>query len=109
MKTRDILGHIDCPTCGTAKGMRVTADKNGDPFGFCEANCGQQLRVGGDKRRVRDFVARHPWAAAPVTGPAPAPAPVTVTAPKAPEPEPKPQRKPVADPFEFLYRKGAAA
>lgn len=109
MKTRDILGHIDCPTCGTAKGMRITADKNGDPFGFCEANCGQQLRVGGDKRRVRDFVARHPWAAAPGTGPEPAQKPVTVTAPKAPEPEPKPQRKPVANPFDFLMQKGAAA
>lgn len=58
-----VLGYIDCPACGTAKGMRITPDKNGDPFGFCEAECGQQLRVGGDKRRVRSFVARYPWAA----------------------------------------------
>lgn len=107
MKTRDILGHIDCPTCGTAKGMRITADKNGDPFGFCEANCGQQLRIGGDKRRVRDFVARHPWAGQPVTEPTPEKKPVTVTAPKSQEPEPKPQRKQVANPFDFLLKAGA--
>lgn len=110
MKTRDILGHIDCPTCGTAKGMRITADKNGDPFGFCEANCGQQLRVGGDPRRVRDFVGRYPWAKpGTVTAPAPAAPPVTVTGDKAPEPEPKPKRQPVANPFDFLLQKGAKA
>lgn len=40
--------------------MRITEDKNGDPFGYCEANCGQQLRIGGDKRRVRDFFNRYP-------------------------------------------------
>jgi hypothetical protein len=83
------LGHIDCPTCGTAKAMRITHDKNGDPFGFCEDGCGQQLRIGGSPMRVRAFVARYPFAAkgatAPVTvteNPAPAvPVPVTETAP----------------------------
>jgi hypothetical protein len=68
--TKHILGHIDCPTCGKAGAMRVTADRNGDPFGFCEDGCGQQLRVGGKPGRVRAFVARYPWAA---------PNPVTVT------------------------------
>lgn len=34
---REVLGHIDCPACGTAGGMRVTLDKNAEPFGFCEA------------------------------------------------------------------------
>ncbi len=60
---KEILGHIDCPSCGTAKGMRVTHDKNGEPFGYCEAECGQQLRVGGDRHRVKAFLARFPWAA----------------------------------------------
>lgn len=111
MKTREILGHIDCPTCGTAKGMRITADKNGEPFGFCEANCGQQLRVGGDKRRVRDFVARHPWAA-PVTEQPAATKPVTVTEQPKPvqvqEQKPAaPKRQTVANPFDFLLQKGA--
>lgn len=69
---KEILGHIDCPSCGTAKGMRVTHDKNGEPFGYCEAECGQQLRVGGDRYRIKAFLARFPWAAqkeepAPVT------------------------------------------
>lgn len=92
MKEREILGHIDCPTCGTAGGMRVTKDKNGDPFGYCEANCGQQLRIGGDKRRVRDFIARFPWAGG-------AENPVTVTDTKtAPEPVKEPEQKPQAMP-----------
>lgn len=60
MKDRTILGHIDCPTCGMAAAMRISEDKNGDPFGYCEANCGQQLRIGGDRRRVRDFFNRYP-------------------------------------------------
>lgn len=94
MKEARILGHIDCPTCGTVGGMRITADKNGDPFGYCEAECSQQLRIGGDARRVRKFLARYPWAAGgeaeTVTDPKPAAAPVTVP---APEPKPKPKPK----------------
>jgi hypothetical protein len=60
-------------------GMRVTRDKNGAPFGFCE-NCAAQLRVGGNARRVRLFERLHPWAAegaVPVTVAAPVAAPVT--------------------------------
>lgn len=57
---KDILGYITCPTCGTAKGMRVSKDKNGDPFGFCEAECEQQMRVGGKRSRVRKFVENYP-------------------------------------------------
>jgi hypothetical protein len=60
---KTILGRIDCPSCGYKDGMRVTHDKNSNPFGYCDASCGQQLRIGGDPRRVRDFIARHPWAA----------------------------------------------
>ena len=108
MKNQAILGHIDCPTCGTVKGMRITQDKNGHPFGYCEAECSQQLRIGGDVRRVRKFLARFPWAAG--TEPAPAAAPVTATAP-APEPKPAPapaskpaaaQRSSMADALAFL-------
>lgn len=96
--SKAVLGHIDCPTCGTAKGMRVTHDRNGEPFGYCEAKCSQQLRVGGDKSRVADFVARYPWAAGPgaaptVSAPVPAPAPAGSAAAKpAPEHKPEPQR-----------------
>jgi hypothetical protein len=63
-----ILGHIDCPTCGTVAGMRITHDKNSEPFGYCEFGCRQQLRIGGDKSRVTKFVSRYGWAAGlPVT------------------------------------------
>lgn len=115
MKTREVLGHIDCPSCGTAKGMRITHDKNGEPFGYCEAECSQQLRIGGDARRVRKFVERHPWAAAPGTGTAQPSAPAPVTEVKAtpaavPVTGTKPAAAPVtvaapvkkAGPFDFL-------
>lgn len=96
MATREILGHIDCPTCGTANGMRITHDKNGEPFGYCDAECNQQMRIGGDARRVKKFLARYPWAAgaAPVsdTGPAPAPEATPKPAPaQAPAPKAKPK------------------
>lgn len=64
--------------------MRITHDKNGHPFGYCEAECSQQLRIGGDVRRVRKFLARFPWAAGtgePATAPAAPAAPVTATVP----------------------------
>jgi len=60
MATGEILGHIDCVSCGHDRGMRITEDKNGDPFGFCEANCDQQLRIGGKARRVELFYKQHP-------------------------------------------------
>lgn len=111
MKTRDILGHIDCPICGTAKGVRITLDKNDEPFGFCEAECLQQFRIGGNARRVQKFIDRYPWAA-PVTAQPAAAKPVTVTEPPKPvqvqEPKPPaPKRQPVANPFDFLLQKGA--
>lgn len=110
MAEKQILGHIDCPTCGTAHGMRVTLDKNGEPFAFCEAECNQQLRIGGNARRVRKFVERYPWAAGKAEAPAPAPAPVTAPAPapaKAPAPAPA-KPKAVANPFDFLMNQGKA-
>lgn len=122
MGEKKILGHIDCPACGTAKGMRITPDKNGHPFGYCEAECSAQLRIGGDSRRVAAFLKRYPWAAGqPVTETITAPAPATTPTPAAPSkqekkaepvtpPVPvKAARKPVANPFDFLLQKGNQA
>jgi hypothetical protein len=80
-QNKPILGHIDCPTCASQLGMRITHDRNGDPFGYCEHFCGQQLRIGGSSHRVSKFLARYPWAARSphVQAPSPVPAPVTVT------------------------------
>lgn len=106
MKNQTVLGHIDCPTCGTKGGMRITHDKNGHPFGYCEAECSQQLRIGGDVRRVRKFLARFPWAAG--TEPAKEAAPVTATAP-APAAPPVPPAKPKStNPFDFLLNSAKA-
>lgn len=118
---REVLGHIDCPCCGTAKGMRITPDRNGAPFGYCEATCNAQLRVGGDARRVAAFVARYPWAAGkplaaePPTVTAPAPAPAEPPAPAKPKAQAKAAPAPVAapapakkrasvGPFDFLMK-----
>lgn len=117
MSEKTTLGHIDCPTCGTKGGMRITHDKNGEPFGYCEDGCMQQMRIGGKPRRVAAFVARYPWAAGkalapvpakpvtvPESTPAPAPAkPVTVKAkPPAPAPAPVPAKPKSANPFDYL-------
>lgn len=106
MAEKEVFGHIDCPTCGTAKGMRITHDKNGHPFGYCEAECSQQMRIGGDARRVKQFLARYPWAAgaapAPVTTAAPAPA-LDVKPVPVPEKKPAPApRNPFDDVVKFM-------
>jgi len=120
--SKHVLGHIDCPTCGGKATMRITPDKNGEPFGFCKDGCRQQLRVGGDRDRVADFYAAHPGISKPtepvtatVTGVAlesgefvPASKlnkPVTET---APAPAAKPKRQPAANPFDFLLKGGQA-
>jgi hypothetical protein len=81
MAKGELLGHIDCPSCGLVKGMRITEDKNGQPFGYCEGDCSQQLRIGGDARRVNQFYAKHPHIKRPGTvthtEEKPAPAPVS--------------------------------
>lgn len=64
---KKIFGHIDCPSCGSKKSMRITHDKNGEPFGFCEAGCNQQLRIGGSQYRVEQFLKLYPWAKAEAT------------------------------------------
>ena len=88
--------------------MRIAPDKNKEPFGYCDATCSAQLRIGGDKVRVARFIARYPWAkpaAAPVTPPAPVPAPAKPAAPAgttaAPAPAPA-AKKTTASPFDIL-------
>lgn len=86
---KEVHGHIDCPTCGLADSMRITHDKNNDPFGFCEAGCGQQMRIGGNAHRVRQFLKRYPWAAgkaaaAPKADKKPEPAPEPIQPEKTP-------------------------
>lgn len=99
MLDKKILGYIDCPTCGTAGGMRITNDKNGHPFGFCTAECRQQLRVGPDPERVAHFVKRYPFAAAAApAAPAPAPAPAVV----ADAPAPARKRSGLHDALHFM-------
>jgi hypothetical protein len=102
------LGHIDCPTCGTHKGMRITHDKNGDPFGYCEVTCSQQMRIGGEKSRVRRFIERFPWAASPVTVTPPEPAPAQKAKP-VPAPAPVPEITPVKTPAPSAISNMAAA
>lgn len=107
MNTKEVLGHIPCPSCGEA--MRVTNDKNGNPFGYCDHGCGQQLRVGPDKFRVQKFRERYQWAKPKAEPGAQAahPVPVTVPAKQAPqakpaEPVPAPAPKRPASPFDLL-------
>lgn len=108
MAKAEALGRIDCPVCGTTAGMRIAPDRNGEPFGYCDATCSAQLRIGGDRARVAAFVARYPWAkpgAATVTAPPPVPAPAKpaqATAPATPAPAPAPAPKKAASPFDIL-------
>lgn len=103
MSDKPTLGYIDCPTCGTVGGVRITHDKNGHPFGFCTAECRQQLRIGPDADRVAKFVKRYPWAAGGAPAVEPVPAPVTAAAPAAaPVPAPARKRSGLADAMHFL-------
>lgn len=102
-----VLGHIDCPTCGTSQAMRITRDKNGDPFGFCEAGCNQQMRIGGSAHRVAAFVRRFPWAAKPATEQeAAAPAPAAPVAAKPTPPKPAAPKRSSAGFFDSLLGGG---
>lgn len=111
--TKEVFGHINCPHCGTAKGMRITHDKNGAPFGYCEAKCSGQLKVGGDSNRVAAFLVMYPWAAGkqiqePAPVPVPVPAAKAAPAPKA-APVPAPAKTAKPGPFDFLLNQGAKA
>lgn len=83
---KTIHGRIDCPCCSTKNGVRITADKNGHPFGFCDANCGLQLRIGGDAFRVGQFNKNHAAIAASMSG-----APVSDTEQKTEKQAEKPK------------------
>lgn len=99
---KKVLGHIDCPACGTVDGMSITHDRNGEPYGYCEANCDAQLRIGGKARRVAAFIARYPWAAG--EGVTPEPKKTAEPVP-VPEPEPvvtKPKKSAFAQALEHL-------
>jgi len=65
---KTIYGRIDCPICKTKDGVRITKDKNGEPFGFCDAKCEQQLRIGGKGYRVGEFARAYPEIAAKMRG-----------------------------------------
>lgn len=85
---KTIYGRIDCPCCKTKDGVRITKDKNGEPFGFCDAKCEVQIRLGGKAYRVGEFAKAYPEINKAMQGEA-----VTVTdtakqqQEKAPEPE----------------------
>lgn len=85
---KKIMGHINCPVCGIQAGMRITPDKHGQPFGYCEAGCNAQLRIGGNAYRVAQFYRLHPEIAKQATVGAAADTdtggggPVTVTVPE---------------------------
>lgn len=55
----DILGFIACMVCKSPNSVRVSPDKNGEPFGYCEA-CKMQYRIGGNPNRVNQFKESHP-------------------------------------------------
>lgn len=95
---KEVLGHIDCPCCGTAKGMRITPDKHGAPFGYCEATCNVQMRIGGSAYRVGLFQARYPWAKVPATRSEAAPAPALAQEPTKPAAAPAPVATPAPAP-----------
>ena len=104
MAKGNLLGHINCPVCGYTKGMKITEDKNGEPFGFCEENCDAQLRIGGKLHRVKKFYQLYPDIKRPGEAPPVAAAAVPVAPPKVdatetakpntpPAPPAKPARK----------------
>jgi hypothetical protein len=65
---KTIYGRIDCPCCRTKEGVRITKDKNGDPFGYCDAKCEVQIRLGGKAFRVGEFAKAYPSIAAKMRG-----------------------------------------
>lgn len=91
----EIFGHIDCPYCGYSRGMRIQRDKNGKPFGYCEANCNGQMRWGGNPVRERGFIAQFPGMASKMRGENAPVKPVTVTGaePDKPAPQEAPKKR----------------
>lgn len=95
-------GRIDCPVCKTKDGMRVRADRNGEPFLFCDLECGAQIRVGGNRNRLERFAAAHPAIAAALAGRPPVSPEPTEKSKAQPAPpagaKPKPRREPEPEP-----------
>lgn len=104
---KEIIGTCACPECGMS-GAEVKATKNGRPYRWCPECHAQYFprcdvtaarllaKVGVKPEPVRE---REPEPEAPK--PSLAPAPVQ-------EPKQKPQRKPVANPFDFLLKQATA-
>ena len=82
MADDNVIGRINCPVCGKENGVRITPDRNGKPFGFCDMGCDFQMRIGGKPRRESAFLNLYPKfkAAFGVQS-----APVTVTEKTAPD------------------------
>lgn len=109
---KEIIGTCQCPECGMS-GAEVKKTKAGlayrwcpechaQYFPRCAATSARLLEKCGIKPEpVRE---REPEPEAPK--PSLAPSPVQEAKPK---PEPKPQRKPVANPFDFLLKKAETA
>lgn len=108
MKDKTVMGHMDCICCGGKGTVRVTRDKNGEPFGFCENDaCFMQYRIGGRPARVATFRKRFPWAAGTqeaATAPAAQPVAAPVT---APVPKPAAPKRGGAGVFDALLGAGA--
>ncbi len=72
-KRGELIGHIDCPTCGFPE-MEVRPDKNGNPYAWCP-DCTQQILTHGGERaekmlaRVRKIGQKETPAAEPVKVP----------------------------------------
>lgn len=75
---KTIYGRIDCPCCKTKDGVRITKDKNGEPFGFCDAKCEVQIRLGGKAYRVGEFARAYPEISAKMRGEAETVAPTEI-------------------------------
>lgn len=93
MAKRDMMGRIDCPYCGYKDGMKITEDKSGNPFGYCDAQCAGQISVRSDEQRKKLFFAKYPHLkrtdAPPVEKPAQRVAPVAPSKKDATDTAPK--------------------
>lgn len=94
MAKGDLLGHINCPTCGFVD-MEVKEDKSGNPYGYC-MDCTQQIFTHGGDRGQKLMAQLRPVEKDDVAVPAVPSASVIVDKlaplPKR-EDEPEPQKK----------------
>lgn len=116
MAKGDVLGRMDCVCCGGKGTVRVSQDKNGDPFGFCErGGCCMQYRFGGKESRVEMFNEYHQQKPASGQGQPPAPGPgfdpktddprkTALAKPPAAAPAPEKPKRSGAGVFDALLR-----